>query len=212
MKLLTIIIIIVALAIAPISRSHAQEHEAAVLLLNLEKLNQLREILQKMYDGYRTLQQGYGKVKDIASGNFKLHELFLDGLYLVSPEVRKYYKIANIIETQVSIVKSYRSAFRIFQNSGVYNPQQIEYLATVYSRLFNDSLRSLDELLLVITSRQLRMSDAERITAIDRIDTDMQQKWTFLRTFNNQQKLLTIAKLKDKSELKTLRGLHGITP
>ncbi|WP_341836814.1 TerB family tellurite resistance protein [Chitinophaga pollutisoli] len=212
MKTLLIAWLWIIIAFTPFSAVKAQEHEAAVLMLNLEKLNQLREILQKMYDGYRTLERGYGKVKDIASGNFKLHDLFLDGLYMVSPEVRKYYKIADIIQTQVSIAKSYRSAFRLFQKSGVYSPNQLEYIATVYTRLFDDSLRSLDELLLVVTARKLRMTDADRLAAIDRIHLDVEKKYTFLRTFNDQQKLLTIAKIKEKSELQTLRGLHGIQP
>lgn len=188
----------------------AQEYETATLIMNLEKLNQFRETLQKMYDGYQILVNGYNKVKQITSGNFELHDLFLDALYLVSPEVKKYRRVPEIIEYQLRIAREYKSAHKRFVKSNAFSPQQLEYIVGVYERLIAGSLQSLDELLLVITARQLRMNDEERIAAIDRVFDDMQKKYEFLRKFNAQMSSTGIAKLKEKSELQTLKNLHGI--
>jgi hypothetical protein len=189
--------------------AHAQEHEAAVLVLNIQKLNQLREILTRMYEGYQLLQNGYNRIKAVTSGNFELHDLFLDALYLVNPTVKQYRRVVDIVEYQQRIVREYRSAYRRFQRSGVFDPEELVYLAEVYGRLFEDSLESLDELLMVITARQLRMSDDERLRAIDRIFGDVEKQLSFLRVFNQEKTAIAINRTREQTELNTLKHLHG---
>jgi hypothetical protein len=79
------------------SRVSAQSTEVQQLLLNVEKLSQFKNILRDMKTGYQIISTGYNAVLDISKGNFSLHETFLDGLMAVSPEVRKYHKIAGIV-------------------------------------------------------------------------------------------------------------------
>src|SRR4051812_48291730 len=85
----------------------AQEQEIQQLLLNVEKLAQFKKILQGMYDGYEILQKGYTAIKNISEGNFTIHQTFLDGLLAVSPAVRKYKRVSDVIDYQVRILKEY---------------------------------------------------------------------------------------------------------
>src|SRR4051794_23202445 len=94
-----------------------QSQEAKQLLLDVEKLAQLKQMLSQMKTGYDILHKGYTSIKNISKGNFDLHKTFLDGLLQISPAVRKYKKIAEIIEFQLKIVKEYRSAFAEFRGS-----------------------------------------------------------------------------------------------
>ncbi|RZM00588.1 MAG: TerB family tellurite resistance protein, partial [Pedobacter sp.] len=100
--------------------ANAPSSEATQLMLNVEKLSQLKNILSDMKKGYTVVSQGYKKVKDIASGNFSLHEVFLDGLMVVSPEVKKYRRVAEIISTQKSIVSGYKAALKAFRGADVF--------------------------------------------------------------------------------------------
>ena len=50
------------------------------LVLDFQKLQDLKAILQNMYTSYKILDQGYTRIKDIAQGQFNLHKAFLDGL------------------------------------------------------------------------------------------------------------------------------------
>ncbi|WP_298708836.1 TerB family tellurite resistance protein [uncultured Chitinophaga sp.] len=208
MKCIYSIVFLVLLASVPM-RSNAQAAELAQLALNIEKLTQFKQILEQMYKGYKVLTEGYNKVKDVASGNYKLHQAFLDGLYLVSPEVRKYQRIPDIISYQIDILDEYKAAFRHFKNSGAFSESNLAYLDAVYSNLFQRSLTNLEELTMVITSNQLRMSDEERLSAIDRIYVEMKQKRTFLRQFNEEAKLLYLQKKKEKVEIDNLNGLYN---
>ncbi|RYZ90720.1 MAG: TerB family tellurite resistance protein [Proteobacteria bacterium] len=187
----------------------AQSSEATQLMLNVEKLSQLKNILADMKKGYTVVSQGYKKVKDIASGNFSLHEVFLEGLMVVSPEVKKYRRVADIISAQKSIVSEYRAALKAFRGADVFNASELDYLGNVYSTLFDASLQNLEDLTMVITSSKLRMSDEERLKAIDRIFLDTSDKLEFLRDFNRGAVVLFKQKQKEKREIEQLKMYYG---
>jgi hypothetical protein len=164
----------------------AQEAEIAQLILNIEKLVQFKQILSDMKKGYDIISKGYGTVKNITEGNFSLHEAFLNGLLKVNPEIAKYRKVADIVRIQATILSEYRSAFTRFRSGGRFTPDEIIYISKVYDNLFNQSLKHLDELVMVLTTSSLRMNDGERLEAIDRLYIDIQQKLGFLRNFNRR--------------------------
>lgn len=188
--------------------SYGQSQEAKQLMLNVEKLSQLKNILSDMKKGYTILVKGYNSVKDIAEGNFSLHELFLDGLMVVSPEVKKYARIADIISYQMSIGSEYKRALKGFHGAEVFAPRELSYLTSVYENLSRRSLQNLEDLIMLITSSQLRMSDGERLLAIDRIFLDTQDQLVFLRDFNAGAVDLMKQKQKEKREIEQLRGIY----
>ncbi len=190
------------------SYSRAQSTEIQQLLLNVEKLSQFKNILSDMKKGYQILNTGYSAVKNISQGNFSLHEVFIDGLMLVSPEVRKYHKVADIINYQKDIVSEYKTAFNRFKSSRTFNEQEISYFSKVYGQLFDQSVNNLDALMNVVTSSKLRMSDDERLQAIDRIFADTQDKLSFLRDFNKQASLLNLQRQKEKNDIQTLQKIY----
>jgi hypothetical protein len=153
---------------------------------------------------------GYNTIKNISQGNFNLHKTFLDGLLAVSPRVKNYKKVGEILNFQVSIVKEYESAFNRFKSDGNFSIGEITYLTDVYTNLFNQSVKDLDALFVVITASKLRMSDDERLKAIDNIFIDMQDKLVFLRHFNNSTTIMAIQKARDKKDTKSLKAIYGI--
>jgi hypothetical protein len=186
-------VIFFALAIGfGISNGYGQSQEAQQLILNVEKLSQLKNILSDMTRGYEIVSKGYGTVKNIAQGNFSLHEVFLDGLWLVSPEVRKYYRVGEIISQQKMLVEEYKAAFKRFKRSNLFSTTELEYLSKVYAGLFSESLDHLDQLATAVTANKMRMSDQERLEAIDRIFFATQDKLAFLRSFNRQNSVLAL--------------------
>lgn len=191
---------------------YAQSQEATELVLNYEKLRQLEEILDNMYKGYKILSKGYNTIKNISEGNFSLHQVFLDGLYAVNPAVRDYKRIPYIIQYQKFLVKEYKRAFNRFKNDPNLTVREVKYLANVYSYLFKQSLRNLDELLMIVTAAKLRMSDEERLRAIDRIYYDLENKVVFLKLFNSTTQWLAMQRARDNHDVITLQKLYGVTP
>lgn len=209
MKSLKIIICSLIIVLA-LSSAKAQDQEIAQLALNIEKLAQFKQILSDLKKGYDILNKGYGTVKDISEGNFSIHKTFLDGLYAVSPEVRKYRRVAQIIEYQLILMREYKNAYQRFRSSGVLRPEEIIYLAQVYQRLIDSSLRNIEELTMIITAGQLRMSDDERLRSIDSIYDDMEDKVMFLRSFNNQTSVMVMQRQRIKNDVLHSKNLQGI--
>jgi hypothetical protein len=177
------------------------------LLLDIEKLTQFKAILSDMQAGYTILTQGYGAVKDISQGNFNLHSAFLNSLMAVSPEVRKYGRIADIIANQASIVSEYKSAWKQANASGHFNAQELLYINGVFTSLLNQSVDNLTNLANVITAGTLRMSDAERLQAINGIYSDTLNKLVFLRDFNDKVAILALQRQKEQNEFNNLKNL-----
>ena len=189
---------------------YAQSTEIQQLLLNVEKLAQLKKILSNMKKGYEIVSTGYNTIRDISKGNFNLHDAFLNALLQVSPTVRKYKRVADIISCQSQIVKEYRSALNRFKSTNLFNSSEITYMEDVYKNLFNKSLQNLDELSIVITAGKLRMSDDERIAAIDRIYKDISDKLIFLRSFNNEGSVLAVQRGREMVDTKLSEKLNGL--
>lgn len=205
-----LLLIVMILGVLFPCRVAAQSQEMQQLVLNIEKLAQFKQILADMKKGYQILNGGYTIVKDLSKGNFSLHETFLDALMQVSPTVRKYKRVGDIIKYQVLLVKEYKAAFNRFRNSGNFNADEIAYFEEVYSKLFKESIRNLDELTTVISANTLRMSDDERLAAIDKVYADMQDKLSFLRNFNNNTSVLAIQRTKERNDVNALRSIYKV--
>lgn len=191
-------------------RATGQSSEVTQLLLNVEKLAQLKQILTDLKKGYDIVNTGYNTVKDLSQGNFSLHKTFLDGLLGVSPAVRNYKRVADIISYQLLIVREQQQALARFRTSGGFSANELAYIGTVYDRLGKESLKNLDDLLNVVTAAKMRMNDQERLEAIDRIFVEMEGKLHFLRSFNASTSMLALQREQAQKEIQTSRIFQGI--
>ncbi|HTN19768.1 MAG TPA: hypothetical protein VL125_04800 [Pelobium sp.] len=188
----------------------AQSKEAQQLLLNYEKLKQMKNTLEDMKRGYEVLKNGYNSVKNVTEGNFNLHDVFLGKLMAISPVVRNYRRIGDIIICQKNLVREYKQAFSRFSESNLFNAEELKYLGRIYKNLFTQSIQSLDELTMVLTANKLKMSDDERLKSIDRIFADSEDKLDFLRNFNRQTQLLLSQRNREQESLQQTQKLYQI--
>jgi hypothetical protein len=208
-KLLCMFLCFALAGIGSVSKVMAQAQELEQLTLDIEKLAQFKQILSDMKKGYDILDKGYSTIKAISQGSFDLHQGFLTGLLVVSPQLRNYGRIGDIIKCQGLLLSEYKSAYGNFKSSGRFTPEEISYLGTVYKNLFDRSLNNLNELTTILTDSQLRMSDDERLKQIDRIDTEMQDKLSFLRSFNKRLYAADTQRKKQQQDTKKLQQLYG---
>ncbi|MBW4888960.1 TerB family tellurite resistance protein [Mucilaginibacter sp. HMF5004] len=180
------------------------------LALDYQKLAGLKSILSQMYTGYEVLSKGYHTVKDVSQGNFSLHEAFLDGLLIVSPAVRKYPRVADIINDQSAMISEYHSAYAGFRQDKHFSPDEVSYMLTVYNNLVSASLKNLDDLSMVMSDSKMRMSDAERLAAIDRIYTGGHGQLAFLRSFNDRNYRVAVQRARDAGDQRDIKNLYGI--
>ena len=209
MKYLTTILML-WLFLAKANESLAQAQELEQLTLDIEKLAQFKQILSDMKKGYQILNGGYNTIKDLSKGSFDLHKNFLDGLTTVSPGVRKYKGVKDIMDDQVAIVSEYKAAYGRYKKDGNFNEDELAYMGRVYDNLIRLSLADLDELSMVMTDSKLRMSDDERLAAIDRIHANMDEKLQFLRHFNNSTTVLSVQRARERNDARTMKKVYGL--
>jgi hypothetical protein len=190
------------------TKIRAQAAEIEQLLLNVEKLAQLKQVLSDMKKSYEVLYKGYAAVQNIAEGNFNLHEAFINGLLEVSPTVKKYRRVVDILTMQQQLLKEYKSAYLSVKASGTFSLQEIDYVARVYANLVQRSVHGLNELANVLTTGTYRMNDDQRITKIDEIYTALQDQLSFLGDFNAKNQLLILSRKKEQKDINTLRALQ----
>lgn len=188
----------------------AQSSDLTQLILDIEKLTQLKGILTDMKTGYNIVNGGYNQVKSIAKGNLSLHTTFLNGLNAVSPGVANYGRVADIILTQANLVTEYKRYQSAFRQSGRFNSTELAYIANVYTALLQQTLQNSSRLTDILMAGKLRMSDAERLKAIDHIYADTSDQYAFLKSFDRQGVVLSLQRTKDANDTQTLQKLYGL--
>ncbi|MVN91513.1 TerB family tellurite resistance protein [Mucilaginibacter aquatilis] len=201
--------IIVALFVITV-KAQAQSDELQQLLLNLEKLTQFKAILSDMKKGYQIYQHGYGTISNLSKGNFDLHNIYLSGLMAVSPEIRNNPRISEIIGQQYDLVREYKRYQALFRQSGSFSGNELSYINNVFNQLIRQSDENVNDLANVTTANRLRMSDDDRLRAIDRIYQSSTDQLQFLRYFNRKAVLLSLQRSKDITDTRTLKRLYGI--
>jgi hypothetical protein len=190
--------------------ARAQSSDLTQLVLDIEKLTQLKGILSDMKTGYDIVDGGYNQVKSIASGNFNVHATFLNGLMAVSPGVANYGRIADILLQQANLVTEYKRYQQEFRQSGSFSGDELAYMANVYTTLLQESLQNLSRLTDILAAGKLRMSDSERLKAIDKIYADSSDQSAFLKSFDRQGVMLSLQRSKDLNDTQTLKQLYQI--
>ena len=207
------LILLISLFSTTTSTIHAQSIPdlLAELSLDTQKLTTMKSTLTEMYKGYQKLSEDYTRVRDIARDNFNLHRLFLDGLWILSPVVRSDPHFTHILVTEARFVTDYKMGTGRLGGSG--NPftvQELDYIVDTYSTLLKLTEQGIEELTMVTTDNQLRMSDAQRLQAIARIDADAQNRLRLLQQFNDMLTIQIIQRQKTGADINSLKSLYGL--
>lgn len=166
--------------------------------------------LEYVKKGYRIARDGLNTISSFKRGEFNLHDAFFQSLKTVNPEVKRYGRIAETVDLQRKIVQEYSKLLKVLTVSDAFTVEELDYVRRVFSRLLDDCGLMLDELITVTTNGKLEMKDDERMARIDRLFSDMQDKYTFSQSFSGETKAMAAGRLQEKNEVKTSRALHGI--
>ena len=180
------------------------------LAFDVEKLQSMKSTLQEMYDGYTELKTGYTHLRDIARDNFNLHKAFLDALWVVHPAVRDDPRLDEILNTTARIVGSWRQATARLSGNPVFTAQERDYITGTLSALLDRCSQALEELTLVATDNELRMSDAQRLASLDRIDAEVRSEAAFLQQFNNGVAVEAARRQREAGDINMLKKLYGL--
>lgn len=180
------------------------------VILDIAKYQAMLQNLKQMYKGYEIVSKGYNAVKSVSQGNFKLQDAFINGLLNISPSVAKYPKIAAIVKAEAALIAETRAAAKRYKSSGNFSSAEISAMMDMFDQLSKRSIQRLDELAIVITANKLRMSDAERLAAIDRIYGGTTADLTWTHEYHLSAEKIDQARKRLNDQNETVKKLYDI--
>lgn len=156
--------------------------------------------------GYDIATSCIHTVRDIKNGEFGLHSAFFGSLKAVSPFIRNNSKVAEIVGMQLAISKSFNS----IKSNDLLSDGDRDYIGSVREKVLDECLTDLEELLLVITSGKVEMTDDERIKRLDQIYAGMKDKSAFTQSFTGEVSLFIGQKESEQRSINQNRRLYEI--
>lgn len=204
------------------TQSHAAIPIAAIIKEAVKKVVKAVDlVIQRMQNEVIKLQNAQKvlenklsqlKLKEIADWTEKhrqLYKEYYDELWRVRNTITSYERIRKIIQRQERILSEYNRAWKLARDDDHFTEREIDYLYHLYSGILKESVRNLDQVLLVINSFKTQMSDAKRIEIITRAGDAIDRNYDDLTALNAYVANMSMHRAKDKHELETLRKLYG---
>jgi len=165
----------------------------------------LRVYLGYLKKGYEIADKGLTTIHNIKNGDFNLHRDFFGSLKNVNPHIKNSAKVADIIAFQVYIIQNIKRVNNFCKNNEYFTPEEIRYVAAVYSNMLFLCDASISELLTIIRSNETEMKDDERLVRIDKLYDDMLDKHAFVQSFDSDLRL--IARERER-ETRSVERMH----
>lgn len=152
-------------------------------------LDDITDWVQKTKDLYSEYYNELATVKDIISG---------------------YDKIKSLLEMQARIVSQYQKAYGLFKQDKHFSTTEIDYMYNVYSGILDQSLKNLDQALLVVNALATSMTDAQRLNIINSASNGMQKNYDDLKRFNTQNIGLSLQRGAAEGNIDEVKQLYGL--
>jgi hypothetical protein len=222
-KLLTITGISLLITLAPVQHTEAQIPiydiiKAAVIKVIKAvdlKIQRLQNKTIWLQNAQKTLENQMSKLKlkeigDWANKQKELYAKYFDELSKVKNAIGTYQAVKDIVNKQVQIVKEYSTAFNLSRQDKNFTKQEIDYMQQVYSGILDESLKSIEQVQMVITAFATQMTDAKRLVIIHSASDNIDQNLTDLRQFNQQNIRVSLQRSKERNDIYVVKKLYGI--
>ena len=152
------------------------------------------------------------EIRDWVEKQRRLYDDYFQELRKVKATLANYQRVKEIIQRQVQIVNEYQAAWALFRQDKNFSREEIIYIYEIYTGMLNESVKSIDQLFLVVKSFATSMDDASRMEIIDTVSGDIEQQMTDLKKFNNQNKMISLQRASEKGEIEYAKRLYGLVP
>lgn len=178
------------------------------------KIQQLQNKTIWLQNAQKTMENNLSKLKLTEISEWvekqrkQYDEYFLE-LRKLKSSLGYYHKIKDVINNQLALVRAYKAAWALFRQDKNFSAAELDYMSGVYSGILSESVKGLDQLLILITDFKVQMSDAGRMDMINSTASRMEQSFIDLQQFNQQNKLLSIQRSAARGEIEYVKRLYG---
>jgi hypothetical protein len=213
-KLIVIILLLLSI------RSQAQYQIVTTVIKKVIKAIDLK--VQRMQNQTIWLQNAQKTIENELS-KFRLNEIsnwsekqkslysdYYDELWKVKSTIAYYQRIKDLTVKQVAMVSEYQRAWKLFQSDQHFKPDEIIQMQRVYIGILDASAKNIDQIMLVINPGKTQMSDQQRLEAINQAGDRLDENYSDLKQYNNQNMILSLHRSKDLNEVQTIKNYYGL--
>ena len=149
--------------------------------------------------------------KVFSEKNLQLAQTWYDGLLQVSSAVRGYRRVQSVFEKQGRIIQNYSTAIETLRQSPYVVPEQLSAMTTIYTKMLTESANTLSDLQTIVSPAMLKMTDADRMRFIDKLDAKITDQLGLINYFTQRnlvQMHLAEQKAQDAQALNALMGAY----
>jgi ribosomal protein L31E len=179
------------------------------------KVQRLQNQTIWLQNAQKVLENQLSKLKltEIADWTDKQKELYAqyyNELWQIKSAITYYKRIKELTSKQIAIVDEYKWAIGLFKKDKHFSADELQFMEKVYSGILEESVKNLDQILLVVNSFKTQMDDAERLKIINAAADKMDANYADLKKFNTQNISLSIQRAKSLDEVATLKEIYGV--
>jgi hypothetical protein len=208
------------LALLPTGRANAQLEivgeivKAAIMAIDLgvQKLQTQTILLQEAQKEAENLMQET-QLADITGWVQEQKDLFQEyynELWQVRTVLSAWQKVAAMIDKQAQLIADYKTVNGLIRQDTHFSAAEISHISNVYAGILSQSVENIDVLRLVIGSLLTQMDDGDRLRLIDAAGERIDQNYSDLRGYTQENILLSMQRAKDQADLGGIRALYGI--
>jgi hypothetical protein len=150
------------------------------------------------------------EIKSWVEKQRKLYDDYFQELWKVKAALAYYQRVKDIIQRQVQMVNEYKGAWALFRQDKNFTPEELDYMFNIYTGMMDESLKSIDQLFLVVNAFKTQMGDAKRLEIINTVSDNLEQQFVDLKEFNNQNKMISLQRSAEKGDIEYVKRLYGI--
>lgn len=219
-KIIISLALSIALILAPTQKSHAivwiVVKEAIKKALKAADLaiQRLQNKTIGLQNAQKEVENAMSKLKlkqisDWAEKQRTLFAQYYDELAKIKNAIATYKRVREIISGQLQLVEDYKRAWALLRQDKHFSPQELDYMAGVYSGILESSLKNVEQLYLVVREYKTTMTDGNRLELIASAARQLQQNHSDLKKFNNQNFLVSLHRSRDATDIEMTKRIYG---
>lgn len=209
------------MVVAPTQQSHAivwtvvkAAAKKVIKAIDLQ-IQRLQNKTVWLQNAQKTLENTLSKLKldeisDWTEKQKEQYKKYYEELAKVKAIISYYQRIRDITQKQVRLVDEYKRAWNLVRQDKHFTANEIEYMALVYSGILEESMKSIDQIALIVKSFTTTMSDAKRLELINQAADQVDTHYSDLVQFNRQNMLLSLSRAKTAHEVEVVKRLYGL--
>jgi len=221
MKALKVLAIIVLIGLSNGTRAQIPIAEAVKLVVKKVikaidlKVQRMQNNTIWLQNAQKTLENELSKFRlnEISNWSDKqrsLYDEYYQELWKVKSTIAYYQRIKELTLQQVAMVGEYQRAWKLFQSDKHFRIEEINEMQRVYLGILDASAKNLDQIMLVVNPGKTQMTDQQRLEAINQAGDRLDENYSDLKQYNNQNMILSLHRSKDLNEVQTIKNYYGI--